>query len=64
MLPLPAEATTEAMNICTEQHHPFHTCNDHTLFRQVGFIQQNIVANIDEVERDTEILNGKGSLRH
>ena len=49
------------MNICMDRRHPFHTYNDHNLFRHFGFTQQNIVVNIDEVERDMEILNGKGS---
>ena len=29
-----------------------------------GFTQQNIVVDIDDVERDMEIWNGKGSLKH
>ena len=28
MLPLPAKATIEAMNVSTDRHHPFHTYND------------------------------------
>ena len=61
MLPLPTEATTEAMNASTDQSHPFHTYKDCNRFRQFGFTQENI---IDDVERDMEISNGKGSLRH
>ena len=64
MLPLPTEATIEAMNISTGQRHPFHTYNDRNRFRQFGFTQQNIVVDIDDVERDMKISNGKGSLRH
>ena len=64
MLPLPTEATLEAMNVSTDRCHPFRTCNDHNRFRQFWFAQQNIVLNIDDVEKDTEISNGKGSLRH
>ena len=52
------------MNICMDRHHPFHTYNDHKWFRQFEFTQHNIVINIDDMERDTEILNGTGSLRH
>ena len=63
MLFLPTEATIEAMNVCTNRRHPFHTYNNHGRFRQCGFIQQNIVVNIDDVERDTEVSNGKESLR-
>ena len=28
MLPLPTEATIEAMNVSTDRRHPFHTYND------------------------------------
>ena len=62
MLPLPTEATTEAMNVSTDRRHPFHTYNDHNRFRQIGFTQQNIVVNIDDVETDTKISNGNGLL--
>ena len=64
MLLLPTEATIEAMNVSTDQRHPFHTHNDHNRFRQFGFTQQNIVVDIDDVKRDVEISDGKGSLRH
>ena len=64
MLLLPTKATIEAMNNSTVQGHPFHTHNNHNLLRQFGFTQQNIVLNIADVERDMEISNGKGSLRH
>ena len=64
MLPLPTEATIEAMNASTDRRHLFHTCNDRNRFRQIGFTQRNIVVDIDDVERDMEISNGKGSLRH
>ena len=64
MLPLPTEATTEAMNVSTDRRHPFYTSNDYNRFRQFGFTQQNIVVNIDDEESDTEFLTGKGSLRH
>ena len=64
MLPLPTEATTAAMNASTDQCHPFHTYNDCNQFRQFGFTQQNIIVDIDDMERDMEISNGKGSLRH
>ena len=63
MLPLPTEATVEAMNVSTDRRHPFHTYNDRNRFRQFGFTQQNIVVDIDDIERDMEISNGKGSLR-
>ena len=63
MLPLPTEATTEAMNVSTDRRHPFHTYSDRKRFRQLGFTQQNIAADIDDVERDVDISNGKGSLR-
>ena len=64
MLPLPTEATTEAINVSTDRRHPFHTYNDRNRFRQFGFTQQNIVVEIDDGERDMEISNGKGSLRY
>ena len=65
MLPLPTEATVEAMNISMDRRHPFHTCNgNYSLFRQFGFTQQIIVVNTHDVERYMEISNGKGSLRH
>ena len=60
---LPTKATVEAPNVSTDRRHPFHTCNDHNRFRQFRFTQQKIVVDIDDVERDTEISNGKGSLR-
>ena len=64
MLPLPTEATIEAMNASTDRRHPFHIYNDRNRFRQSGFTQRNIVVDIDDVERNMEISNGKGSLRH
>ena len=64
MLPLLTEATFMAINISMDQCHPFHTYNDHNLFGQLGFTQQNSIVTVDNVERDTEISNGKGSLRH
>ena len=64
MLPLPTEATIEAMNDSTDQRHPFYTYNDRNRFRQFGFTQRNIVVDKDDVERDMEISNGKGSLKH
>ena len=62
MLLLPTEATIEAMNVSTDRRHPFHTYVDRNRFIQFGFTQQNIVVDIDDVERDVEISNGKGSL--
>ena len=64
MLPLPTEATIEAMNVSTDRRHPFHIYNDRNRFRQFEFTQQNTVVDIDDAERDVEISNGKGSLRH
>ena len=64
MLPLLTEATTDAMNVSMDQCHPFHTYNSHNWFRQFGFTQQNIIVDKDDMERDMEISNGKGSLRH
>ena len=64
MVPLPTEAPIEAMNVSLDRRHPFHTYNDRNRFRQFGFTQQKIVVDIDDVERDMEISNGKGSLRH
>ena len=64
MLFLPTEATIEAMNVSTNRRHPCHTLNNHNRFRQYGFTQQNIVVDIDDVERDLEISNGMRSLRH
>ena len=64
MLPLLTEATIKAMNVSTDRRHPFHTYNDRNRFRQFGFTQQDNVVDIDDVERDMEISNGKGSLRH
>ena len=64
MLTLPTEATIEAMNVSTDRRHPFHTYNDRNRFRQFGFAQQNVVVELDDVGRDLEISNGKGSLRH
>ena len=49
------------MNVSSDRRHPFHTYNDRNQFRQFGFTQQNIVVDMDDVERDMEILNGKGS---
>ena len=63
MLPLPTEATIEAMNVSTDRRHPFHTYNDRNRFGQFELTQQNIVVDINDVERDTEISNGKRSLR-
>ena len=64
MLLLPTEATIDPMNVSTDRRHPFHTYNDRNRFRQFGFTQRNIVVDIDDVERNMEISNGKGSLRH
>ena len=64
MLQLPTEATTEAMNVSMDRRHPFRTYNDRNRFRQFEFTQQNTVVDIDDAERDVEISNGKGSLRH
>ena len=64
MLLLPTEATIDPMNVSMDRRHPFHTYNDRNRFRQFGFTQQNIVVDIDDVEKDMEISNGKGSLRH
>ena len=64
MLPLPTEATIEAMNVSTDRRHPFHTYHDHSLFRQLEFTRQNNVVNTDDVEKDMDISNGKGSLKH
>ena len=64
MLPLLTEATVETMNVSMDGRHPFHTYNDCNRFGQFGFTQHNIVVDIDDVERDMEISNGKGSLRH
>ena len=63
MLPLPTEATTAAMNVSTDRRHPFHTNDDHNRFKQFGLAQPNIVVNVDDVEKDTEISDEKGSLR-
>ena len=60
MLPLPTEATIEAMNVSMDRCHPFHTFSDCNRFRQFGFTQQNILVDIDDVERDMEMSNGKG----
>ena len=60
MLPLPTEATIETMNISTDRRHPSHTYNDRNRFRPFEFTQQNIVVDIDDVERDMEMSNGKG----
>ena len=64
ILPLPTKTTIEAMNVSTDRRHPFYNYKDRNLFIQIGFTQQNIVVDIDDVERDMEISNGKGSLRH
>ena len=61
MLPLPTEGTIDAMDVSTDRRHPFHTYNDRNRFRQFGFTQENIVVDIDDVERDMEISNGKKS---
>ena len=58
MLLLPTEATIEAVNVSTDRHNSFHTYD-----KQLGCTQRNSVFNIDDVERDVEISNGKGSLR-
>ena len=50
MPPLPIEVTNEAMNVCSDRCHPFHTYNDSNRFVQFGFTQQNIVVDIDDVE--------------
>ena len=34
MLPLPTEATIEAMNVSTDRRHPFQSYNDRNRFRQ------------------------------
>ena len=60
MLPLPTEATIETMNGSTDRRYPLHTYNDHSWFRQFEFTQQNVVVNLDDVERVMEISNGKG----
>ena len=54
MLPLPTEATIEAMNVSADRRHPFHAYNDRNRFMQFGFTQQNVVVDIDDVERDME----------
>ena len=54
MLPLPTEATIEAMNVSTDRRHPFHTYKGRNRFRQFGFAQQNIVVDGNDVERDME----------
>ena len=64
MLPLPTEATVEDMNVSMDRRHPFRTYSDCNRFRQFGFTQQNLVVDVDDVERDMEIWNGKGSLKH
>ena len=51
MLPLPTEAAIETMNISTDRRHPSHTYNDRNRFRQFEFTQQNIVVDINDVER-------------
>ena len=48
MLPLPTEATSEAMNISTNRRHRFNSHNDHNRFRQFGFTQQSITVIIDK----------------
>ena len=64
-MPSLTEATmVTAMNVSIDRPHPHHAYDDHNRFRQFGFIKQNIVVNIDDVERGMEITNGKGSLRH
>ena len=64
MLLLLTEATIEAMDVSLDQRHPFYIYNDHNLFRQFGFTQQNIIVNQVDVKRDMGILTVKGSLRH
>ena len=61
MLLLLTESTVEFVNVSMDPHHPFHTYNNHNRLRQVGFTQQNFIVNIDDVERDIELLNGKES---
>ena len=39
MLLLPTETTIEAVNVCTDRRHPFHTYNDRSRFIQVRFTQ-------------------------
>ena len=57
MLPLPKEATIEAMNVSKDGRLLVHTYNDRNWFRQFGFTQQNIVVNTDG-KRNIEISNG------
>ena len=38
MLPLPTEATIQAMNVFTDRRHPFHTYNGRNRFRQLFWI--------------------------
>ena len=64
MLPSPTGAYTEVKNVAIDRRHPVHTYNDQIPFRQFEFTQQNIVVNTDDVKRDMEISNEKGSLRH
>ena len=60
MLLLLTESTVEFVNVSMDPHHPFHTYNYNRL-RHLGFTQQNFIVNIDDVERDIELLNGKES---
>ena len=62
MLPLPTGNVS--MDVSTDRRHPFHTYNDRNRFGQFELTQQNIVVDINDVERDTEISNGKRSMRH
>ena len=57
MPPLPTEATIGATKVSTNRRHSFHTCNDHSRFRQYGFAQQSFV---DDVERRLGNLEWKG----
>lgn len=49
-LPLPTETTAEGINVPTDRHHPLNTYDDHNRFRQLGFAQQIIIVDIDDVE--------------
>ena len=62
MLPLPTGNVS--MDVSTDRRHPFHTYNDRNRFRQFGFTQENILVDIEDVERDMQTSNGKRSLRH
>ena len=60
MLPLPTEATIEAMNVSTDRRHPFHTYDDRNRFRQFGVTKQNIEVDMDDMLRDVETSNERG----